>query len=222
MPALIPLAPAHAAEAARLHMIGQPGTFLTSLGPEVLGVFYATLPRSPFGFGYALVEPGSAGRLTGFVAATTSTAALFLEMGTLRLPAFAPPLLQRFMDAPDLLPRAAQTLIYPLLAQEQSSLEGAAGAAPARRSAELLAIMVEPEARGCGAGAVLLQVLAEECQRRSIDRLDVTVDADNAGARRFYARHGFTQRRTFPLYGRAMCLYALELSAELVPDARLQ
>ncbi len=217
MPVLGPLTPAHAADAARLHILGQPGTFLTSLGAEVLAVLYRTLPRSPFGLGYAVTEGGrvggTEGRLLGFVSATPHVGALFLEMGTLRLPEFGPALLRALSDRPALLPRAAQTLLYPLLAHADA-LPGAPE--PPLRSAELLSIMVEPQARGQGIGAVLLQVLAEECQRRGIARLDVTVDADNGGARRFYARHGFTQRRTFPLYGRTMCLYALELGADLL------
>lgn len=224
MPVLIPLAPAHAADAARLHILGQPGTFLTSLGPDVLTVLYAALPDSPFGFGFAVTCPTRA-RLLGFVAATPSIAGLFLEMGTVRLPAFAPPLLRRIGERPDLMPRAAQTLLYPMLARAGGS-DATGPAAPdpgtpvaavptlRRRSAELLSIMVEPEARSRGIGALLIHVLAEECIRREIDHLDVTVDAGNDGARRFYARHGFTQRRTFALYGRPMCLYALELRAD--------
>ena len=47
--------------------------------------------------------------------ATTSVAALFLELGTRRLPAFLPPLLRRFARHPALAARAAQTLAYPFL-----------------------------------------------------------------------------------------------------------
>ena len=71
--------------------------------------------------------------------------------------------------------------------------------------------MVEPDARRQGIGAQLLHALADECQQRQIDLLDVTVDAQNAGARRFYERHGFVYERTFMLYGRNMCLYQLEI-----------
>jgi ribosomal protein S18 acetylase RimI-like enzyme len=219
MPLLGPLTPAHAADAARLHILGQPGTFLTNLGPEVLTVLYRALPRSLFGLGYAVTDGDTKGPLLGFVGATTSVAALFLEMGTLRLPEFGPPLLRALGDRPALLPRAAETLLYPLLATRDGAPDTALDDAALDHApgAELLSIMVQPQARGQGIGAVLLQVLAEECQRRGVARLDVTVDAANTGARRFYARHGFTQRRTFTLYGRAMCLYALELAAEVLP-----
>ncbi|MGL4650831.1 MAG: hypothetical protein ACRC1H_15595, partial [Caldilineaceae bacterium] len=56
LPALVPLGPRHAEQAARLHILGQPGTFLTSLGPDVLCVLYRTLPETAGGFGYAVED----------------------------------------------------------------------------------------------------------------------------------------------------------------------
>ena len=196
-----------AAAAARLHIIGQPGTFLTSLGPEVLAVLYRTLPQSPVGFGFGVVEEaieqGMEGSvpLEGFVAATSSVGALFTEMATRRFLAFAPALLVRLAHQPVLLGRLAQTLFYPLLVQEPRSQAG--GPPPA----ELLSIMVEPALRSRGLGALLLEALIAECRRRDIQALDVTVESSNAGARRFYEQHGFRFVREFALYGRAMCLY---------------
>lgn len=195
---LLPLAPEHAADAARLHILGQPGTFLSSLGADVLTVFYQTLPQSPVAFGFAAVDPARPHALVGFVSATTSVAALFVELGTRRLPAFLPPLLRRFAQTPALGLRAVQTLAYPFLTT-----------APAHEAhpAELLSIMVAPAARSGGLGALLVTALQVECQRRGIATLDVTVDAGNLGAQRFYAKHGFVYVHTFSLYGRAMCSY---------------
>jgi len=202
-PALIALAPAHAPDAARLHILGQPGTFLTSLGGDVLAVIYRTLPESPVGFGYAAVD--GAGRVAGFAAVTTSTGRLFGEMATRRLGQLLPPLLARFARRPSLLLRAVQTVFYPLLAGEQASSAG---------HGELLAIMTEPEQRGQGIGAALLGAVFAECRRRGLVELAVTVDAANSGARRFYTRHGFVFRREFTLYGRPMALYARALPDE--------
>lgn len=195
---LVRLAPEHASDAARLHILGQPGAFLTSLGADVLTVLYRTLPQSPAGFGFAAVDPARPQHLLGFVSATTSVAALFAEMGTRRLPAFLPPLLRRFTADPSLIARAAQTVLYPFL---HSTPTGAT------TSAELLSIMVEPEMRSVGIGALLVTALLAECQRRSLGALDVTVDAANAGAQRFYMRHGFAYANTFTLYGRSMHRY---------------
>ncbi len=202
--ALVRLAPEHASDAARLHILGQPGAFLTSLGADVLTVLYRTLPQSPAGFGFAAIDPAHPQRLLGFVSATTSVGALFVEMGTRRLPAFLPPLLRRFVADPSLAVRALQTVLYPLLHSTPS------GATP---PAELLSIMVEPELRSAGVGALLVTVLLAECERRSIAALDVTVDAANAGAQRFYVRHGFAYADTFMLYGRAMHRYQARVNA---------
>ena len=197
-------------DATRLHIAGQPGTFLTSLGPAVLAVFYRALPQSPVGFGfvarddrYTSATPGTeAEGVIGFVAATTNTGRLFLELGTHQLPSFMPPLLRRFVQQPSLIGKAVQTVLYPLLHRGDESTGNVA---------ELLAIMVEPAWRSQGVGARLVTQLIDECRGRNLDALDVTVDAQNEGAQRFYARHGFGGQGRFSLYGRAMCTYRLPL-----------
>lgn len=210
---IVPLAPDHAHTAARLHIAGQPGTFLTSLGSDVLTVFYAALSQSPAGFGFAAVENGQA---LGFVSATTSVGKLFLEMGTKHIVRFLPPLLKRYAQQPKLMLQSMQTVLYPFLVSEKDSDAFRAGDATIIESdsapAELLSIMVEPGARSSGIGAQLLSALDVECRNRGIDLLDVTVDAGNAGARRFYERHNFVWHHNFDLYGREMCQYKLQLS----------
>jgi ribosomal protein S18 acetylase RimI-like enzyme len=201
---LIPLGPEHAADAAWLHIIGQPGSFLTSLGADALTVVYQQLPRSPVGFGFAAVDPARSQELLGFVSATTNVGALFFEMGARRMLAFAPPLLRRFFQSPDLALRAVQTAAYPFLHATSSD-----GAAPA----ELLSIMVRPEVRSVGLGALLVSALKAECQRRHITALDVTVAAANDGAQRFYVRHGFAYKQSFTLYGQSMHLYRADIAA---------
>jgi ribosomal protein S18 acetylase RimI-like enzyme len=204
--AIVPLSSHHASTAARLHILGQPGTFLTSLGPAVLTVFYEVLPLSSTGFGFAAIslptpQPGGTqdiGTVLGFVSATTGVGRLFLELGTQRLPEFLPPLVARFVRQPALAWRSLQTLAYPLLVRQDD---------PATPTAELLSIMVEPRARSLGIGALLLQALFHECRQQQIPQLDVTVDAANRGAQRFYERHGFVRVRAFTLYGRQMLLY---------------
>jgi ribosomal protein S18 acetylase RimI-like enzyme len=206
---LTTLAAAHAPDAARLHIAGQPGTFLTTLGPDVLTVFYRALPTSPVGFGYAALAdrpiadeaPAIQSSMIGFVSATTSTARLFGQMGTHHLSAFLPPLCRRFVQKPSLIWYSAQTLLYPLLTQDRTHR-------PAGARAELLSIMVEPGLRGQGVGAQLMQALLAECAARQIDWLEVTVDASNTGAQRFYTHHAFQLTHQFTLFGRAMVHFA--------------
>ncbi len=197
---IVDLAPEHASTAAHLHLAGQSGTFLTELGPGVLTVFYRALPRSAAGFGFAACT-GEPDQVVGFVSAATNTGQLFLEMGTRHLGHLLPALLARFIRRPALLWRSAQTLAYPLLTREAGE----------KGAAELLSIMVAPAWRGQGFGTRLLDALVAECGRRGLTTLDVTVDAANQGARRFYQRHHFVERRQISLYGRTMCLYRREL-----------
>ncbi len=214
------LSRAHAEEAAQLHMTGQPGTFLTSLGADVLKVLYRALPESAVGFGYAALDDrltvatndvlhsttrnAQPAPIAGFVSTTSNVSRLFVEMGTRRIMQFLPPLCIRLARRPTLLWRSVQTLLYPLLARhDQGQTTGL--------TAELLSIMVAPAARSQGVGAQLLQALLIECASRQLCWLDVTVDAGNAGARRFYERHHFALMHHFHLYGRAMCRYQLEI-----------
>ncbi len=199
---LAALAAAHAPDAARLHIAGQPGTFLTSLGPDVLAALYRALPATQAGFGFAaLIPPGAVygaraegETLAGFVSAATGVGALFAEVGTRQMGTLLSPLLRCYVRHPALLLRSVQTALYPLLVRGEKH-------AP---SAELLSIMVEPALRGQGIGAALLAALVDACRERGLAQLEVTVDAANSGAQRFYARHGFVPQREFTLYGRAM------------------
>ena len=68
------LGPQHAPAAARLHLEGQPGTFLSALGFEFLTVLYQEIAAAPMGFGFVAQADGET---VGVVAATESTAGLF-------------------------------------------------------------------------------------------------------------------------------------------------
>lgn len=203
---IVPLAAHHAATAARLHAAGQPGTFLTSLGPGVLTALYRNLPASAAGFGFAAQPAGvtPAEAPLGFVAATSSVGSLFVQVG----PRLLSPLLAQLARKPGLLARCVQTAVYPFLVREPD----------AAATAELLAIMVDPSRRSQGIGAALLDALVAECRMRTLNRLDVTVDAANTGAQRFYVRHGFRSHRRFTLYGRVMQLYRLALAKDSNPE----
>lgn len=206
---VVPLAPIHASDAARLHLAGQTNTFLAELGPEILTIVYEKLPRTDVGFGFAAVSPpsGEASPLViGFVSAATSVGRLFLETATTRAVKLIPPMTARFIRRPALIGRTLQTALYPV-----ANANTGVHAEQLQSRAELLSIMVEPHCRGSGVGALLLDALLESCASRRIARLDVTVDAQNSGARRFYERHGFQCQNTFRLYGRNMLLYVREV-----------
>ena len=99
-----PLTANYARQAARLHIEGQPGTFLTSLGEDVLTVFYRALPQSPVDLALPSTDrsrPAPAARTAaGFISATTSVGSLFVEMASQRLGELLLPLLRRYVQAP--------------------------------------------------------------------------------------------------------------------------
>lgn len=184
----------HAPIAAEIHIEGQPGTFLTSLGKEFLTVLYAQICVSPWGFGYVALSDG---QVVGLVAAAVRTSALFKEIVWRRWFRLAWPLTRQLLRRPSLLTKTLQTFGYP--GQESAG-------------AELLFIGVRARLRGQGIGRRLVEALVAGCRARSISSLEVTVDVANQGANRFYGRHGFQYQRTFELYGRQMNSYRLELT----------
>jgi GNAT superfamily N-acetyltransferase len=200
---IVPLVPIHAVDAARLHIAGQPGTFLTALGPDVLTAIYRALPATKAGFGFAALTGDASNELVGFISATTGVGKLFAEIGTTGVGTILPQMLVQLGGHPSLIWRSVQTVAYPLLV---------GGGEPGPPPAELLSIMVEPDRRSQGTGAQLLAALTAACRERTIPHLDVTVDAANEGAQRFYLRHGFVHHHDVTLYGRCMAQYRLAIS----------
>jgi len=194
---IIPLTSGHAAAAAELHIEGQPGTFLTALGPTFLTVLYRQLAISPSGFGFAAVNTSD--QVVGFVSATTDIGAFFKDIWHYGHQLVIP-LITRFLTRPGLIIRAFETLRYP-------------GQTGRDTRAELLSIMVRRECRGQSIGTRLLEALIAECRARGLREIAVTVDAANEGANRFYQNRGFRHHREFRLYCRTMNSYILEIQS---------
>jgi len=55
-------------------------------------------------------------------------------------------------------------------------------------------LVVAEGARGRGIGSRLLQRALDFCRQRGCVEVEVTTEADNRSARRFYARHGFREQ----------------------------
>ncbi len=60
-----------------------------------------------------------------------------------------------------------------------------------RHIGHVVGMMVRPEARGAGLGALLLEACIAEARHARLDMLTLTVTAENASAVRLYERHGF-------------------------------
>jgi GNAT superfamily N-acetyltransferase len=51
---------------------------------------------------------------------------------------------------------------------------------------------VEPDDRGDGVGSAILQHMVEACRELGVAAIEINVDESDAGAMRFYERHGFS------------------------------
>ncbi len=189
--------------AALLHIEGQPGTFLTTLGEGFLTAFYAGLSDSKWGYGYVAMEGDDA---LGVAIGTNDTHALFRELMTREGAHLALPTLCRLIRHPSLLAKVLQTFFYP----DKLDIEPG--------EAELLFIGVRDQSRRRRIGTQLLDALSEESRRRGAIAFKVTVDAANSAANAFYVNYGFQIVGGFELYGRKMNLYYLPLAqAQMKP-----
>ena len=190
-----PLSPRHAAEAASLHLEGQPGTFLSELGLRFLTVLYGEIARTPAAFGFVAQENG---RAVGVAMATESTSDLFRHLLWRRPLRLVWAALPRLIQHLGLLLRAVRTLAYP--SQDAGLFEP-----------ELLFIGVRSELRSQGLGRQLLLALCQDGGRRDLPGLKVMVEAANPVANAFYQSCGFVYRTNSTLYGRLMNWYELAL-----------
>jgi ribosomal protein S18 acetylase RimI-like enzyme len=182
--------------AAILHVEGQPGTFLTMLGPRFLDAFYAELGASKGAYGFVAVESA---KIVGVVVGTTDTHALFREIILKHGLHLALPTLFSLLRHPNLLFSLLQSLFYP------SKLDAKPG------EAELLFIGVDMRERRHHIGTQLINALIEESRRRGATALKITVDVSNPRANAFYQKNGLQVIGSFDLNGRKMNLYYMPL-----------
>jgi ribosomal protein S18 acetylase RimI-like enzyme len=191
-----PLQVRDAAAAARIHAEGQPGTFLTALGPSFLRGLYGQMAVSSYCYGYVACEGDSA---VGVVVGTVDSRAVFKELIFRRGLALAFPVAWALVRRPSLVPKVFQTFLYP----------SQVGTEPGE--SELYFVGVRGDRRGQGIGQALFQALAEESRRRGMLAMGLIADAQNEPAKRLYLRRGMREIRRFALYGRPMIWYRLEL-----------
>ncbi len=191
---LRPLAVADAGAAAALHYEGQPGTFLSRLGLPFLRALYWCLAQPKRAFGFAALRQG---RVVGVVVGTDDTGALFRDVIGRSWWRLAIPVGWAMVRQPALWVMVWRTLSYPAASRREPQV------------GELLFIGVERAERRQGIGGRLLEVFVQASRARGLWGLTVAVDAANAGAMRFYERHGFVRNRTAVLYGRPAHFYCL-------------
>jgi GNAT superfamily N-acetyltransferase len=186
-------------QAAAIHIEGQPNTFLSSLGPDVVARLFDHTAHSPHGFGFVAVEGEE---VIGFVVGTESNARLFpdvLKRGFFPL-TFA--LLYHVLRHPSIVPKLVETLRYPSTVQEHPN------------EAESLSRGVRRDWRGQGVGSLLWAAVTGEARRRGATHIITTVDQAHGIINAWHRARDHELVRTFSLYGRVMNVYRIALQEE--------
>jgi len=169
-----------AAAAAGLHAGQISEGFLTFLGPRFLQRLYRRVTRTQGCFLLVVVDQGTT---VGFLAGSTDVAALYRSFvwrdGFTAALVSGGRILRSWR-------RVVETLRH--------------GTGSAGEGAELLAVAVDPTARGRGAGTLLVEGFLTEIGRRGQRAAHVVVAADNEAAVSLYRRAGFHMAERFELH----------------------
>ena len=171
---------ADAAAAAVLHAGQIHEGFLASLGPRFLGRLYRRVPQVPGSF---LLVLEIEGRIVGFLAGSVDVGALYRQF-LIRDGAFAVfGCAWRLVRSPR---RVFETLRH--------------GTSEDQDEPELLAVALDPGARGLGGGRVLVEGFLTEIARRGRSTAHVVVASRNHRAVALYRRTGFAVVERFELH----------------------
>jgi glycosyltransferase involved in cell wall biosynthesis/ribosomal protein S18 acetylase RimI-like enzyme len=163
-----------AAAMARLHRESMPTAFLPALGNGFLKRLYRAAAKDTDAVALVAEDQGS---VVGFTVAVPSVRAFYRRF--VRRDGFGAGLAAApHLARPSVLRRVIETARYP---SKQLALP----------EAELLSIAVDGSRRSRGVGGALAEAVANGLAERNVREFKVVVGADNVGAGRFYARHGF-------------------------------
>jgi ribosomal protein S18 acetylase RimI-like enzyme len=208
VPSVGALAPADAAEIARIHCAALPDGFLARLGPEVLRRIYVGVLVAPGTVGLAVRQDG---RIAAFLVATADTHALFRHLLRHQTLSLAVPLLAAVCRRPRLAGEILQTLRYPATLREKQW--------PPSAAAELMALAVRAECRSGGCARALVDALNGTFQHMGVGAYTVGVYSSNGPANAAYRRLGFEPWHRFEMLGAPWTRYGLRLGPAFgVPD----
>ncbi|MHC4755643.1 MAG: GNAT family N-acetyltransferase [Planctomycetota bacterium] len=196
----IPLKTQRAHDIASLHIQGIGTGFISSLGINFVTALYEAISQSRTSFGYTIEEDG---RVLGFVTFTTNLNKLYKSVIASKGLRFAF-LLAGKMFSLKRLKRIFETLLYPNRVKNMDLA-----------SAELLSIVVSPEAYRTGLGSRLVRKGLEQCLEMGHERVKVLVGAENEPANRLYQKCGFEFVSQMENHGVKSNLYEAQVSKAL-------
>jgi len=175
---------------AELHLNGIGTGFLTRLGVPFLIKLYEAAQVSKHAL--LFVSNSEGGAIDGYISATVNTGKFYTDFLLSRYSIGAIPALFRFLlssratgvggqkrQKENPFVKCLESLLYPFKKKQEITCE-----------AELLSIVVDPEARGKGIADELLNELKQRLLERGNDRFKVVVGSENLRACRFYEKNG--------------------------------
>lgn len=182
----------------KVHLASSQRFFLTFLGRSFLELPYLEIAKDPAGVFFVATSPN--GTPLGFAAGVQHLPDFYRKLTTKRLLTFGMASIRAALRRPSIIPRLLRAWNAPRQASEAAC------------SATLMSIAVAPEAKGLGAGKLLIQAFLKEMARRGIPQISLTTDRDNnAPTLRFYQGLGFSVVRAFQTReGRWLCEFVIE------------
>jgi GNAT superfamily N-acetyltransferase len=191
------MAPEHTADAAAIHIEGQPHTFLSSLGQRFVSTLFRLVTLSPYGFGFVALAQQE---VVGFVVGTESNELLFKDVLRRGPMSLGCNVLMAVLRHPSILPKLWATWRYPDQAQELPN------------EAESLSRGVRKDWRGKGVGSLLWNAVAREAGKRGAEYIITTVDEAHDVINAWHRAHQHPLVRSIVMYGRTMHVYRIPLT----------
>ncbi|MBK8916211.1 MAG: GNAT family N-acetyltransferase [Phycisphaerales bacterium] len=187
-----------ASEVARLHALTISRGFLSRLGPRFLRELYIGIEEDPESAVWVAERDGG---VCGYLAYTANVSGLYRRVLRARSWRLFLGMIPRVLR-PSMLRNVLETLCYPRT-QEAMHLP----------RAELLAIGIDPQRQGGGAGRRLVGVMLERAAADGVDCVKVVVGGELDGANAFYQRLGFSRLTEFEHHGRLSIIYAIPVQS---------
>jgi len=193
------------ARVAQLHAQAMGNSLWARLGPAFLTQLYRGLVESPHFLGFVFEEsseePGSPGRIGGFIAGTTDASRMFQEVFRRRAVVLGLAAVPGVLRSPSVLQHLVQTARY-FRVSGDDDLD---------IPAESLFCSFEPQLRGRRISGHINKVLFDDLLCRGHTHVKITTEVDNVGANRQLTSWGFEDRGRFEFYGKEMVRYVLDL-----------
>jgi hypothetical protein len=201
----LPFTKEYARQAAEIHIEGQPRTFLTRLGLEVLTRLYEAMSESPLVIGEIMVDDGE---VAAIAIAARDTDRMFSDIKRRHWHRLAWPLVKQILRTPSLLGDIWQSIRYPTKLN-----------APEDEAEVLFLGMRRKYMRHGIAPRLGIEVLNLWHERAGCPSATAVVDKTNR-AMRWTIAHipGTRQEKEFDLNGRTMVVFRADLPMELPPE----